>query len=528
MGKLKNIFNKIVCKYTFVGMLFGLSFPMSAIVFEIIRLNLNFKLQNIIYIHHQNKLLFMIDTAPFFLGSFASIAGVIRGKLELRNMELKNQTIIDELTKVYNRRYGKERIKNCIHIAKENNTKIGVILIDLDRFKMVNDTLGHTAGDQLLKKIGKMFIDELKMRENIIRLGGDEFLIIVNEVKKTKDINEIIGKIIRSFESPIKIDERLIHIKASMGISIFPDHGQDMETLLKKADIAMYRCKKHKRKFYEFYDECMLESLNEKFLIENELNHAIEKKELFLVYQPIVHANTGEILGAEALLRWNNTTLGMVSPNKFIPIAEKANLISAIGKWVLEEACRQNKYWQDRGFCIVINVNVSVNQFKEENFVDQVKKILEETGLEAKHLKIEITESISMENIPNIQEIFNMFRKIGVKVAIDDFGTGYSSFAQLKSLFIDTLKIDKSFIGGIHVDINNTSIVSAMVALAKELDLNIVAEGVETIEQLTFLKEQECNQIQGYLYSKPVKSNVFEELLKKGFLLCENEGVFSD
>lgn len=516
MKNLNYTANNMRFMYVMLGILFGTCFPLIAIIFEMKNLNLIFNMENIYHIHSNNPLLFIIDTAPFFLGSFAWIAGNIRRKLEITNMALEEQSKIDELTKLYNRRYGKEKIEKYIELAKLENNKFGVILIDLDRFKMINDNLGHDMGDKLLKCIGNEFVMIMDGKENVIRLGGDEFIILVNNVSNIEEIKIVAQKIMSVFEKTFNIDNISINVKASMGMSVFPDHGQDEKTLLRKADIAMYTCKKYHENTYEIFKDEMLETINENFHIGNEMYKALEKEEFFIEYQPIINVTKNKIIGAEALLRWNSPKLGLIGPDKFIPIAESTNEIITIGKWVLKEACIQTKYWHDQGYRIIINVNVSVNQFKQVNFVEIVKDILKETRLQPEYLKLEVTENIYMENMSAMKKIFDELKKLKVKIAIDDFGTGYSSFAQLKALFIDTLKIDKSFIDAISVNVNNTLIVSAIITLAKSLNLNIVAEGVETIDQLNFLKNQGCNQIQGYLYSKPLKADKFEELLNKG------------
>ncbi|MCY6355980.1 putative bifunctional diguanylate cyclase/phosphodiesterase [Clostridium sp. ZS2-4] len=509
-----NYFKKnILLTYAIVGILFGFLFPISAIIFELISLDLHINLKNIIYIHKHNNLLFMIDTAPLFLGSFSSIAGFIRSKLEVINNELEHQATVDELTNAYTRRHGNKLLNNFIN----SNTKIGIIFIDLDRFKMINDTLGHSIGDKLLQAVANRLMTNSKQSEYVIRLGGDEFMVIVENFHDIETLTYIASKLIQQFDKPFWISNRYLSIKASMGISIFPDHGKDIETLLKYADVAMYTCKNNKKSKFEIFNDSMLKNLDINFNIENELYNALERKEFFLVYQPIVDANTSEILAAEVLLRWDNHKLGLISPEKFIYIAESTNLIIDIGKWVLKEACIQNKLWQKKGYPpITMSVNVSVAQLKQANFINIVKEILAETELDTKYLKLEITESISIENPEEIYSVFQELKQLGIKLSIDDFGTGYSSLSELKNLMIDTLKIDKSFIRDINVNINKNStlIVSAIISIAKNLNLNIIAEGVETVAQLQFLKNHNCNQIQGYLFSKPVKAEKFEELLK--------------
>ncbi|MCY6483022.1 bifunctional diguanylate cyclase/phosphodiesterase [Clostridium aestuarii] len=503
----------IVIKHLLSGVLFGFLFPICAHIFEIKRLDLKFTMKSLNYIHTNNKLLFMIDTAPFFLGMFALVAGIIRDKLEITNAKLEEQVIVDDLTGLYNRRYVRKNFKKFIENAQINGTKISLICIDFDRFKMFNDTLGHDFGDNLLISVSRRFLKESNKGEHIIQLGGDVFMIIVENLHSLCDIKKTVQHYINLFKKPIIVDNKEYIINISTGVSIFPDHGEDIKTLFKHTDIAMYNNKNNKKMEYEIFNYNMITNLNENFDIENELQYSLKKEELFVVYQPIIDTNTLKLQGAEALLRWNNSKLGMVSPAKFIPVAESTNLIIDIGKWVLKEACIQNKAWQDKGYNpIFISVNISVNQLKHTKFYHTVKEILEETKLNPKYLKLEITESGSMENFEEIKYILKKIKKLNVKICIDDFGTGYSSLAQLKSLSMDTLKIDKLFVDDLNINISSNLITSAIVAMAKKLNLNIIAEGVETVEQFEYLKEINCDQLQGYLFSKPLEKIFFEKL----------------
>ncbi|MBU3128951.1 putative bifunctional diguanylate cyclase/phosphodiesterase [Clostridium tagluense] len=505
----------IVCQYLAFGMIFGFLFPISAIIFELITKNLTLTIANLLFIHTNNKLLLMIDTAPIFLGIFSLIAGIIRAKLEVINNELEQQSLYDDLTQIYNRRYGYKLLNKYISNVKNLDEKIGVMFLDIDRFKTINDTMGHNIGDELLKSIANRILLMLKNDEVIVRLGGDEFMIIIKGVNYIEDIISITQRIIKLFDEPFNLLNNYFNIKSSIGIAIFPEHGKDVQTLLKHADIAMYECKKDKKSKFEIFNEKMLQNLNDKYQIEHELYNALKRNELFLVYQPIINAETNKITATEALLRWNSPVLGMISPAIFIPVAESTNLIIDIGKWCLEEACKQNKLWQESGFeHIYISVNVSGNQIKQPEFVDMVKNILSQTELNPKYLKLELTESVSMENVQESKVVFRQLKDLGIRISLDDFGTGYSSFSELKSLFVDTLKIDKSFVDDIHLNFNNIQIVAAIISIGKILNLNIIVEGVETIEQLNLLKKYGNIEIQGYIFSKPVKPEEIEIFFK--------------
>ncbi len=443
-------------------------------------------------------------------------AGIITDITEnkYKEEEINYLAFRDSLTGLYNRAFFMEKLNMELNKSTEDKEMLGVIFMDLDGFKKVNDNLGHIAGDRLLQGVAKRLKEYMRNKDVIARIGGDEFTILISKIKNRESIVEIAQRVLDIFKYPYNIDGCNLYISASIGIAIYPQDGVNSDILLKNADIAMYSAKESGKNKFEFYSQDLNEKIKEEFVLENSLRYALDRNEFFIHYQPIVDINTEKIIGAEALLRWKSPGLGFVPPDKFIAIAERNNFILSIGEWILRNACIQNKKWQDSGFSpIFISVNISVNQLKEKDFVEKVADILEETKLDPKYLDLEITESISMENIHYIRDVLNKLKKLNVNVSMDDFGTGYSSLGGLKNLYITKLKIDKCFIKDINIDENNTAIVSAIIAMAKNLNLRIVAEGVETREQLTFLKKYGCDMFQGYLISPPIDEQSFKKLL---------------
>ncbi|SHH01473.1 diguanylate cyclase (GGDEF) domain-containing protein [Tepidibacter thalassicus DSM 15285] len=435
-------------------------------------------------------------------------------QLQDENKRLKYLVYKDALTELPNRTMFQDKLNIELNKAKRYKEKLAVMFIDLDGFKRINDTLGHSTGDQLLKEFSQRLLNSVEEKDIVSRLGGDEFTILLPKINSEKDIISVADKIIQSMKKPCILNGQEFRIASSIGISIFPQNGQTVDILLKNADIAMYRAKQKGKNNYQFYTPDMNFTTFENLVLENKLYNALEKNELELYYQPQVDLNTGQIIGMEALIRWVNPELGFISPAKFIPIAEETGLIIPIGEWTLRSACKQNKLWQDMGFNPMrVAVNISAYQFQQEDFVEKVRQILNETGLDPKWLEIEITESIAIKNVDFTVRTLRKFKDMGIKVSIDDFGTGFSSLAYLKNFKIDALKIDYSFVKDIGINSENESIIKAIIMLAKNLKLNVIAEGVETKEQLKFLKHQECNESQGYLFSKPVPSREFEKLL---------------
>lgn len=427
-------------------------------------------------------------------------------KLMLEYRELAYQ---DPLTRLSNRSSFKVDLENAIKEAKLHNRIVTILLIDLDRFKMINDTLGHIVGDELLIKAGQALQKSIGNDGHIYRLGGDEFVVLLLDASKEKCVITA-NKIIDSFNHTFTVKHHEITITPSVGISSFPFNGNDSDSLFKAADAAMYLAKGKGRNNYHFYNSELNEALTRKMLIETELRKAIDKNELELFYQPKFNIETKEVVGMEALLRWKSKELGNISPNEFIPVAEETGLIVHIGEWVLKNACVQNKSWQDNGYKpLCMSVNVSVQQFKHSNLVCTVKNILTETGISPQYLEIEITESI-MQDLEESQKILMRLRELGVKISLDDFGTGYSSLHVLKDLPINTLKIDKTFIDDLTIE-NDKSLVKGIIDIAKNLKLKIVAEGIEHEHQVVALASYACDFGQGFYFARPCSASDFEE-----------------
>lgn len=428
--------------------------------------------------------------------------------------KMEKMAYYDQLTNIPNRQMFSKCINQVIENSHQNGGLFGIIFLDLDSFKIVNDTLGHHYGDKILIMIADRLARCIRKTDTVCRFGGDEFLIMLNDVACKADIETVAAKIIQQLEQPLYIEEQEINITASVGISIFPVDGMDNDTLIKNADIAMYKAKSSGRNQFVFCSPEMKDEIEQSLILTNNLYHAQERSELSVVYQPQVDIETGEIIAVEALSRWYHPELGMISPGIFIPIAEHTSLINSIGEWVLRKACEQNKKWQDQGLKPVrMAVNVSVNQLLNTNFSHIVMNILEETGLEAKYLELEITENVAIQESEYIIEVLTRLKKLGVSLAIDDFGIEYSSLNRIKMLPIDRLKIDMHFIKGILTCDKDKVIVDVIIKLAKDLKLKVIAEGVEKIEQLDYLIEKKCDEVQGYYFYKPLSEDEITQVL---------------
>jgi diguanylate cyclase (GGDEF)-like protein len=387
----------------------------------------------------------------------------------------------------------------------------------LDNFKLVNDTLGHNAGDELLKVIADRMIKSIKSTDTAVRLGGDEFVILLTDQPKNTDvISATLQDIKAAIAMPVELDGHCLSVSGSIGVVNYPNDGLDADTLLANADAAMYRAKEIGRDNFQFYTPELNTKVHEKFLLQEELRNAVARSEFTLLYQPQVDLRTGRVFAVEALIRWNHPTLGMVSPMKFIPLAEETGLIVPIGDWVLHEACRQNKAWQVAGVPYMnICVNVSARQFKGKNLIASVLSALNDSGLDAKFLELEMTESLVMQNVEQAVATMKELQGLGVQLSIDDFGTGYSSLSALKTFPIARLKIDRSFINELDSNENDRAVASAVISLGQKLNLRVIAEGVETDEQIAFLREHNCDEIQGFRFSRPIDARTIEELLTK-------------
>lgn len=424
--------------------------------------------------------------------------------------EYRNLAYHDALTGLKNRAAFIEDLGTTMNIASESNRPVALLLMDLDRFKTINDTLGHQIGDRVLQIAAGRLKEILGFTADIYRVGGDEFVVILPDHNKSS-CSDIANNLLGVFLHPFLIDYHEISIAPSIGISMYPTDGLDGEKLFKHADAAMYIAKNKGNK-YHFFDATLNEIITRKMTLEIELKKAIRLNQLALFYQPKINIDTGEIVGMEALLRWMHPTLGQVSPVEFIPIAEESGQILTIGDWVMRKACQQNVDWQKKGFqALDVSVNVSVQQFEQSDFVALVSNVLKETGLPSRYLELEITESI-MHNIKESVQVLKALKELGVKTTIDDYGTGYSSLHILKELPINTIKIDKSFIDHIEND-KDLSMVKTIIEMGMNLNLNIIAEGIETQQQAKALLDQKCRYGQGYLYAKPSPVNEFETLL---------------
>ena len=415
----------------------------------------------------------------------------------------------DALTKLPNQTLLLDRIGQALNGLHRKECRAGVLLLDLDRFKLVNDTLGHDVGDRLLEQVADRLRQTLRETETIARLGGDEFVVLVPEVESIESLSFIARKIIDSLSVPYQLGETELQVTPSIGISVAPDDGDDPRTLMRNADAAMYHAKDLGRNNFQFFAQTMNVVVRERLSIENDLRRALERDEFVLHYQPQVNCRTGQVTGMEALIRWQHPRRGMVPPNDFIQVAEETGIIVLIGAWVLREACRQARIWHDQGLDIRIGVNLSARQFQQADLMRQVRDALDTSGIDPGKLELEITESMLMEDPMAAAELLRQIATMGIRLAVDDFGTGYSSLAYLKRFPLHRLKIDRSFVRDISTDPNDAAIVSAIVAMAESLRMEVIAEGVEEAQQLHYLDRVGCCSIQGYFFSKPKPADQF-------------------
>ena len=423
----------------------------------------------------------------------------------------------DSLTDLPNRVLLNDRLTQAISLARRHQKKLAVLFLDVDRFKHVNDSLGHAIGDRLLQSVAQRLLSCVRSSDTVSRQGGDEFVILLSEVTHAQDAAVTADKILQVLRTPHRVDEQDLHLTASIGIVGYPDDGTEAETLLKNADFAMYQAKSSGRDNYQFFKPEMNVRAIERQSVENDLRHALERSEFVLHYQPKMNLETGGMPGVEALIRWRHPQRGLVAPAQFIPVAEECGFIVPIGRWVLREACRQARAWQCAGLTrISIAVNISAVELRANDFVASVSAILTETGLEPGCLELELTETFLMQDSTSTAAVLQALKEIGVRLALDDFGTGYSSLSYLKRFPIDTLKIDRSFVRDITTDTDDAGIVSAVISMGKSLNMLVVAEGVETREQLAFLKERSCPHGQGYYFSHPMIAREFTQLLGRG------------
>ncbi|HAD04297.1 MAG: hypothetical protein A2005_10330 [Desulfuromonadales bacterium GWC2_61_20] len=452
-------------------------------------------------------------------GTISHFVSAVNDVTERKNYEeqLEHQANHDALTGLANRNLFADRLRQSMIYARRSGRLIAVLLLDLDRFKVINDSLGHRHGDELLRQVGERLGHCVRSGDTVARLGGDEFVITLAEVAESDDIAQVTRKVTEALAMPLLVAERSLQITASIGISIFPQDSDDGETLIRNADIAMYQAKQAGGGTFRFFAREMNQRMQETMEMEADLRRALVRGELELHYQPKVDLVSGAVTGCEALLRWKHPERGMIAPQLFIPLAEETGLIVPIGQWVLRTACLEARSWQDRGLPpLVVAVNLSARQFRQPDLLATVMQTLLETELSPHVLELELTESMIVDNPEAAATTMHKLRILGVRLALDDFGTGYSSLNYLRRFPVDALKIDQSFIADVATDRGGAAVVNSVIAIAHSLGLEAVAEGVETVEQLYFLRGCHCNTLQGYLYSKPLPAGEFVALATSG------------
>lgn len=438
------------------------------------------------------------------------------GELEDRKLHLNHLAHHDQLTGLPNRLLFLDRLKQGMHKAMRNRERLALLFLDLDRFKHINDSLGHVVGDEVLKMVALRLLEHVRKEDTISRLGGDEFTIVLEELHAPTDAAAIAQKLIALFKAPFGVGGNEFYLSCSIGISIFPDNGTQAEELLRNADAAMYRAKEQGRNNFQFYTEDMTAKALQHVLMETSLRRAIEQCEFRLHYQPLVELRTSRIVGLEALVRWEHPELGVISPGEFIPLAEETGLIVPLGEWILTTACTQVAAWFDRGLKPGrVAVNLSGKQLRQADLVDTVKLTLQQTGCKPEWLELEVSEDFVMKEGEHALGLLKQLQALGIELAIDDFGTGHSSLAYLKRLPISKLKIDQSFVRDLPQDADDAAIARAVIALARSMKLRVTAEGVETTEQLAFLRHEGCDEVQGYLYARPLPAHEITTLLEQ-------------
>lgn len=447
--------------------------------------------------------------------------GTVEDITERRSAEERVQYLAyyDALTGLPNRTLLKDRMGKAFASARRRKEKVALLFLDLDRFKYINDSLGHSLGDTLLQQVAERLKGWVREQDTVARLGGDEFLVVVTALNDTTGAAVSAERLMDAMLPEFVIQGHSVSIRCSVGISVFPDNGEDEETLIKNADLAMYSAKDEGRNNYRFFSQDMNVKVLEHMILENNLRQALDHDEFFLVYQPQVDLETGKLVGLEALLRWKHPQMGLVPPDKFIRIAENDGLIVPIGHWVLKTACAQVHTWQQQGLLTVpVSVNVSAVQFRHERFLEMIRSVLQETRLAPEYLELELTESLLASNVDVMISVMRQLKEMGVKLSIDDFGTGYSSLSYLKQFPVSKLKIDRSFVQHAALNPDDAAITSAIISLAKSLNLRVIAEGVETEEQMRFLRLHRCDEVQGYYFSKPLPADNMTAKLQSALL----------
>jgi diguanylate cyclase (GGDEF)-like protein/PAS domain S-box-containing protein len=461
-----------------------------------------------------------VSGAPIFNahGEAIGYRGVSREITDQRIAEqrIRHLATHDSLTDLPNRMMFSQMLAAALALGQRCNHKFAVLFLDLDRFKFINDSLGHESGDRLLQEIAVRLKGAIGGGDTIARMGGDEFVVLVREVTHVDQVSEVAQKLLAAAAESFVLAEQECNVTASIGIAMYPAHGEDELTLMKHADIAMYQAKDEGKNDFKFYTQVVVTSSHERLALESNLRHALALNEFSVQYQPKLDLRSGKINGVEALLRWENPTLGQIPPDEFIPIAEEIGLIVPIGKWVLQTACAQNVEWQRQGFePLRMAVNLSVRQFSDENLLRDIAAVLRETGMDPTLLELEITEGMVIHNPNRVLLLLQAIKEMGVRLAIDDFGTGYSSLGQLKNFPLDTLKVDRSFINDIPINAGAKAITEATIAMGKAMKLTVVAEGVETAEQANFLRLHGCDEMQGYHFSTALTPEALTLLLQR-------------
>jgi len=432
-----------------------------------------------------------------------------------RTAEIEHLAFYDRLTDLPNRTLFADRCAQALAGAQRSHRPVGVLLVSLDRFKKVADTLGHAAGDTVLSEAAARLLSCVSEADTVARFEGEEFALLLTQIAGAGDLADVSLAVSEAFKEPFRLGDQVVYVTTSIGISLSPFNGEDSNTVLRNAGAALYRAKQQGGNDHQFYAADMNAQAVERLALENSLRRAVENNEFITHYQPVVDLVSSEVVGLEALVRWQHPELGVLPPAKFIGVAEDTGLIMDIGECVMRTACTQTRLWQDEGLGrLRIAVNISARHFQQKNFLDRLRQVLGDTRLDPTCLELELTETSIMENAESAVRLLNEIRNLGVKIAIDDFGTGYSSLGYLKRLPIDTLKLDRSFVNGATTDPDDAALVMAIVTLAHNLRLRVVAEGIETAEQLAFLRLLRCDEGQGYLFSKPVTHDVFASSLR--------------
>jgi len=488
---------------------------------ELLQIDLSLSQRERSFAEHLNNGMHFLALGLCFVQAVFAIALVFLAIIVSRRMlavqasadkQVRALAFYDSLTGLPNRTLLLERLATALSAARNRDRKVAVLFIDLDEFKVINDSLGHSVGDLLLKEVARRLQELIRDQDTVARLGGDEFLVVLGNLEGESDARQIAERILKAVGASFVNDSVLLNVTCSIGVSLFPKHGDDTETLIKFADAAMYTAKEAGRNRIRFFEEEMNEVILRRLSLENRLRLALERQEFYLVYQPQMDIATGCISGIEALLRWDHADSTSMPTDKFIRACEKSGLIIPIGEWVMKTACEQARKWQEQGLpALPIAINVSAIQFREDGFCDLIRQVLHQTGLAAEYLELELTEGLLLSNEDVVFGVLKEIRSMGVELTIDDFGTGYSSLSYLRQFPVTSLKIDKSFIKNLIVNRDDASIVTAIISLARSLNLKVIAEGVETAEQLSFLLDQRCDSFQGYYLSKPL---VAEELIR--------------